>query len=198
MGSEIDMIIEDALRQSLSLKESFVRQNADTLIGLAERISNAFLDGGKLMLCGNGGSAADAQHIAAEFVNRFQRQREPLPALALTTDTSIITSIANDEGYAHVFSKQITALGEKGDILIAISTSGTSANIISAIHAAREGGIYTVGLTGGGGGEMLGLVDLVLIVESASTPRIQELHIFAGHLVCELVEYIMIQGDRSP
>lgn len=198
MGSEIDMIIEDALRQSLSLKESFVRQNADTLIGLAERISNAFLDGGKLMLCGNGGSAADAQHIAAEFVNRFQRQREPLPALALTTDTSIITSIANDEGYAHVFSKQITALGEKGDILIAISTSGTSANIISAIHAAREGGVYTVGLTGGGGGEMLGLVDLVLIVESASTPRIQELHIFAGHLVCELVEYIMIQGDRSP
>ncbi|MBW1690953.1 MAG: phosphoheptose isomerase [Deltaproteobacteria bacterium] len=198
MGSGIDTIIEDALRQSLSLKEAFVRQNADTLIGLAERISKAFLGGGKLMLCGNGGSAADAQHIAAEFVNRFQKEREPLPALALTTDTSIITSIANDEGYEHVFSKQVTALGEKGDILIAISTSGTSANIISAIQAARESGIYTVGLTGCGGGKMLGLVDLALIAESTSTPRIQEVHIFAGHLVCELVEYTMIQGDRSP
>jgi D-sedoheptulose 7-phosphate isomerase len=198
MGSGIDTIIENALRESLSLKEAFVRQNADTLIALAETISRAFLNGRKLMLCGNGGSAADAQHIAAEFVNRFQRQRAPLPALALTTDTSIITSVANDEGYEHVFSKQITALGEKGDILLAISTSGTSANILSAIHAAREGEIYTVGLTGGDGGKMLQLVDLSLVVESRSTPRIQEVHILAGHLVCELVEYILIEGDRSP
>jgi D-sedoheptulose 7-phosphate isomerase len=198
MGSGIDTIIENALRESLSLKEAFVRQNADTLIALAETISRTFLNGRKLMLCGNGGSAADAQHIAAEFVNRFQRQRAPLPALALTTDTSIITSVANDEGYEHVFSKQITALGEKGDILLAISTSGTSANILSAIHAAREGEIYTVGLTGGDGGKMLQLVDLSLVVESRSTPRIQEVHILAGHLVCELVEYILIEGDRSP
>ena len=198
MGSGIDTIIENALRESLSLKEAFVRQNAEKLIGLAETIYRAFLHGRKLMLCGNGGSAADSQHIAAEFVNRFQRQRAPLPALALTTDTSIITSVANDEGYAHVFSKQITALGEKGDIVIAISTSGRSANILSAIHTAREGGIYTVGLTGGDGGKMLGLVDLALVVESLSTPRIQEVHILAGHLVCELVEYILIEGDRSP
>lgn len=198
MGSGIDTIIENALRESLSLKEAFVRQNADTLIALAETISRTFLNGRKLMLCGNGGSAADAQHIAAEFVNRFQRQRAPLPALALTTDTSIITSVANDEGYAHVFSKQITALGQKGDILIAISTSGKSENILSAIHTAREGEIYTVGLTGGDGGKMLPLVDLALIVESLSTPRIQEVHILAGHLVCELVEYILIEGDRSP
>lgn len=198
MDSGIDTIIENALRESLSLKEAFVRQNADTLIALAETISRAFLNGRKLMLCGNGGSAADAQHIAAEFVNRFQRQRAPLPALALTTDTSIITSVANDEGYAHVFSKQITALGKKGDILIAISTSGKSENILSAIHTAREAGIYTVGLTGGDGGKMLPLVDLALIVESLSTPRIQEVHILAGHLVCELVEYILIEGDRGP
>ena len=198
MDSGIDMIIENALRESLSLKEAFVRKNADKLSALAETISRAFLDGKKLMLCGNGGSAADAQHIAAEFVNRFQRQRAPLPALALTTDTSIITSVANDEGYKYVFSKQITALGQKGDILIAISTSGTSANILSALHAAREAEIYTVGLTGGDGGTMLPLVDLALIVESLSTPRIQELHILAGHLVCELVEYILIEGDRGP
>lgn len=198
MDSGIDTIIENALRESLSLKEAFVRQNADKLVGLAETISSAFLNGRKLMLCGNGGSAADSQHIAAEFVNRFQRERAPLPALALTTDTSIITSVANDEGYKYVFSKQITALGEKGDILIAISTSGKSENILSAIHAAREGGIYAVGLTGGDGGKMLPLVDLALIVESLSTPRIQEVHILAGHLVCELVEYILIEGDRSP
>lgn len=198
MDSGIDTIIEKALEESLSLKETFVRQNADKLIGLAQTISRAFLNGRKLMLCGNGGSAADSQHIAAEFVNRFQRERAPLPALALTTDTSIITSVANDEGYEHVFSKQIKALGEKGDILLAISTSGISANILSAIHTAREGEIYTVGLTGGDGGKMLGLVDLALVVESRSTPRIQEVHILAGHLVCELVEHILLEGDRSP
>ncbi len=198
MGSGIQTIIERALEESLSLKQAFVRQNADKLIGLAQRISKAFLNGSKLMLCGNGGSAADSQHIAAEFVNRFQAERAPLPALALTTDTSVITSVANDEGYEHVFSKQIRALGKKGDILLAISTSGTSANILSAIHAAREGKIYTVGLIGGGGGKMLPLVDLPLVVESRSTPRIQEVHIFAGHLVCELVEHILFRGDRSP
>ena len=198
MDSGIDTIIEKALRESLSLKEAFVRQNADKLIGLAETISRAFLNGSKLMLCGNGGSAADAQHIAAEFVNRFQKERAPLPALALTTDTSIITSVANDEGYEYVFSKQIRALGKKGDILLAISTSGTSANILSAIRTAREGEIYTVGLTGGDGGKMVPLVDLPLIVESHSTPRIQEVHILAGHIICELVEHILFKDDRAP
>jgi D-sedoheptulose 7-phosphate isomerase len=170
-----------------------VRANADRLVWLAERISEAFRNGGKLMLCGNGGSAADAQHIAAEFVNRFQEERAPLPALALSTDSSIITSVANDYGYEQVFSKQIMALGREGDMLLAISTSGSSANIISALHAAREREIYTVGLTGGDGGKMLPIVDLSLVVESRSTPRIQEVHIFAGHLVCELVEHIFIQ-----
>jgi len=198
MGSETHMIIEKALRESIRATDAFVGKNADALIGLAKTISKAFMEGGKLMLCGNGGSAADAQHIAAEFVNRFQRERAPLPALALSTDTSIITSVANDEGYEHVFSKQIKALGKKGDILLAISTSGSSKNILSAIRAAQEKEIYTVGLTGGDGGNMPAIVDLLLLVESPSTPRIQEVHILAGHLVCELVEYIMIQGERSP
>jgi len=198
MDFGIDTIIEKALIESIRAKEAFVRQNADTLIRLAERISEAFLNGSKLMLCGNGGSAADAQHIAAEFVNRFQKERAPLPALALSTDTSIITSVANDEGYEHVFSKQIKALGKKGDILLAISTSGRSANIVSALHAARERGIYTVGLTGGDGGNMLGLTDLPLVVESHSTPRIQEVHILVGHIICELVEHMVIEADLAP
>jgi D-sedoheptulose 7-phosphate isomerase len=197
MDSRIDTIIEDALKESLKVKEAFVGKNSDTLIDLAHTISRAFKHGKKLMLCGNGGSAADAQHIAAEFVNRLQRERQPLPALALTTDTSIITSIANDYGYDEVFSKQIEALGVKGDILLAISTSGSSGNIVSAIHAAREKGLYTAGFTGGDGGQMGPLVDLILMVESDRTTRIQEVHILAGHIVCELVEYMMFKEDSD-
>jgi D-sedoheptulose 7-phosphate isomerase len=194
----MDTIIETALKESIRVKEAFVRQQSTSLIELAETVFKAFLNGRKLMLCGNGGSAADAQHIAAEFVNRFQRERAPLPALALTTDTSILTSVANDEGYEQVFSKQIEALGVKGDILLAISTSGSSANILSAIHAARKGELYTVGLTGGDGGKMRSLVDLPLVVESTSTPRIQEVHILAGHIICELVEHLLIHGHPAP
>ena len=149
------------------------------------------------MICGNGGSAADAQHLAAEFVNRFQLERPPLPALALTTDTSIITSVANDYGYEEVFSKQIRALGVKGDILLGLSTSGKSENILSAIRTAREKGLYSVGFTGGDGGGMGKLVDLALVVENNQTPRIQEAHIMAGHIVCELVEYILFQRESS-
>jgi D-sedoheptulose 7-phosphate isomerase len=197
MDSGINTIIEDALKESLKAKEAFVGKHTDTLIDLAHTISRAFKRGKKLMLCGNGGSAADAQHIAAEFVNRFQRERQPLPALALTTDTSIITSIANDYGYDEVFSKQIEALGMKGDILLAISTSGSSGNIVSAIRAAREKGLYTAGFTGGDGGKMGSLVDIVLMVESDRTPRIQEVHILAGHIVCELVEYMMFKEDSD-
>jgi len=165
------------------------------LINCSEYISKAFQNDRKLMLCGNGGSAADAQHIAAEFVNRFLLDRHPLPAIALTTDTSIITSVANDYTYEEVFSKQIQALGVEGDILLAISTSGNSNNILSAIKTAKEKGLYTVGLMGGDGGNMLTFVDLPMVVESNETPRVQEIHILAGHLICELVEYILFQKD---
>ena len=146
------------------------------------------------MLCGNGGSAADAQHIAAEFVNRFQIERSPLPALALTTDTSIITSISNDNSFDDIYSRQIEALGAEGDVLFAMSTSGRSRNILSALSTAKDRGIYIVGLMGAGGGEMLPLVDLALVVESNQTPRIQEAHILAGHIICELVERMLFQG----
>lgn len=188
-------IIARIVKESQRVKEDFIRKNTSILIDLAEYISKAFKNDRKLMLCGNGGSAADAQHIAAEFVNRFQLDRHPLPAMALTTDTSIITSVANDYGYEEVFSKQIQALGVEGDILLAISTSGNSKNILSAIRTAKEKHLYTVGLIGGDGGEMVTLVDLSLVVKSNQTPRVQEAHILTGHIICELVEYILFQKN---
>lgn len=188
-------IIARIVKESQRVKEDFIRKNTSILIDLAEYISKAFKNDKKLMLCGNGGSAADAQHIAAEFVNRFQLDRHPLPAMALTTDTSIITSVANDYSFEEVFSKQIQALGVEGDILLAISTSGNSKNILSAIKIAKEKGLYTVGLIGGDGGEMVTLVDLSLVVKSKQTPRVQETHILAGHIICELVEYILFQKN---
>jgi len=195
MGKLMENIIAKAVKESLRVKEDFIKKNTSKLIYLAEHISKTFKNDRKIMLCGNGGSAADAQHIAAEFVNRFQLERQPLPALALTTDTSIITSVANDYGYEEVFSKQIAALGVEGDILLAFSTSGKSANILSAIRTAKERGLYAVGFIGGDGEEMLTLVDLALVVESNQTPRVQEAHILAGHLICELVDYILFQKN---
>lgn len=147
--------------------------------------------GGKLMICGNGGSAADAQHWAAEFVSRFMYDRPGLAAIALTTDTSILTAIGNDYGYERLFARQVEALGRSGDVLFAISTSGRSPNIVAALRAARALGIATVGFTGAGGGDMPGLCDLCLRMPSDSTARIQEGHEAAGHAICALVERAM-------
>lgn len=195
MSKVMENIIARVLDESLTVKSDFINGNTSSLIHVAETIARAFWNKRKLMICGNGGSAADAQHLAAEFVNRFQLERRPLPALALTTDTSIITSVANDYSYEEVFSKQIRALGVKGDILLAISTSGKSGNILSAIRTAKENGLYSIGFIGGGGGDMIKLVDLALVVESENTPRVQEAHLVAGHLICELVDYILFQKD---
>ncbi len=197
MSNAMEDVVAKALSESLRVKEDFIKKHISSLIRVAETIAMGFRNGRKLMICGNGGSAADAQHLAAEFVNRFQLERRPLPALALTTDTSIITSVANDYSYDEVFSKQIKALGVEGDILLAISTSGKSANILSAIRAAREKGLYTVVFIGGGGGDMIKLVDLALVVDSESTPRIQEAHLLAEHLICELVDYILFRKGCS-
>jgi D-sedoheptulose 7-phosphate isomerase len=190
-------LIAKALKQNQRTVEEFVSENSSNLIRCAEFICNAFRNSRKLMICGNGGSAADAQHIAAEFVNRFQIDRSPLPALALTTDTSIITSVANDNSFEDIFSRQIEALGAGGDVLLAISTSGRSRNILSAIDTAKRRGIYTIGLMGEGGGEMLRLVDLALVVKSNQTPRVQEAHILAGHIICELAEHMLFQGKGT-
>ncbi|MBN1104664.1 MAG: D-sedoheptulose 7-phosphate isomerase [Deltaproteobacteria bacterium] len=189
----MDKIIQKALRESVRAKEEFIAENGQKVVLLAEKIALAFTNDRKLMLCGNGGSAADAQHVAAEFVNRFLLERPPLPALALTTDTSVLTSVANDYSFEEVFAKQIKALGTEGDVLLAISTSGKSPNILSAVRTARNMGIYSAVLTGGDGGPLTKLADLFLVARGASTPRIQETHIFAGHLICQLVDHILFQ-----
>ncbi len=189
----VEKIIDKALAESIRAKEDFITEFGAKLILLAERIALAFTSDRKLVMCGNGGSAADAQHIAAEFVNRFELERPPLPALALTTDTSIITSIANDYSSDEIFSKQVKALGMEGDVLMGISTSGNSANVLAAISAGRNIGMYTVGLTGGSGGKLAEIVDMPLVVRAGATARIQETHIFAGHLICRLVDHILFQ-----
>lgn len=189
----VEKIIAAALHESIRAKEEFIKGYGAKLILLAERIALAFTSDRKLVLCGNGGSAADAQHIAAEFVNRFELERPPLPALALTTDTSIITSIANDYSSDEIFSKQVKALGMEGDVLMGISTSGNSPNVIKAVEAGRDLGMYTVGLMGGKRGKLSQLVDMPLMVNSSTTARIQETHILAGHLICRLVDHILFQ-----
>ncbi|MBW2343927.1 MAG: D-sedoheptulose 7-phosphate isomerase [Deltaproteobacteria bacterium] len=190
-------IIKKELADSLKVKETFIRENVENLILLAERIALAFTGDCKLLICGNGGSAADAQHIAAEFVNRYTFERPPLPAMALTTDTSVITSIGNDYSFDDIFSKQVKALGMEGDILLSISTSGNSKNVLSAARDARSQGMYTAGFIGYDGGKLAKMVDMALVVESNATPRIQEAHILAGHIICRLVDYIIFQRHLS-
>jgi len=189
----LEEIIEKVLAESTKVKETFVRENVANLILLAEKIANTFMNDHKLMLCGNGGSAADAQHIAAEFVNRFVLERPPLPALALTTDTSIITCIGNDSSFNEIFSKQVKALGMEGDVLLAISTSGNSENVLLASKIAQSLGIYVAGFLGGDGGKLKGAVDIALVVDSYETARVQESHILAGHIICHLVDHILFQ-----
>ena len=154
-------------------------------------VARAMAAGGVLLVCGNGGSAADAQHIAAELTGRFFRDRKPLPALALHGNTSSLTAIGNDYGYDEVFAREVGAHGRTGDVLLAISTSGNSRNIVRAIEAARDKGMAVIGLTGESGGKMRDLCDVCLCVPSISTPRIQECHILIGHTICELLEQIL-------
>lgn len=149
---------------------------------------------GKILVCGNGGSAADAQHFVAEFIGRFYFDRQPLPAIALTTDTSILTCVANDYSYDDVFSRQVSALGSSGDVLIAISTSGNSQNVINAVNVAKENGCKTILLTGKKGGKLDAMCDVVIAVPSDDTPRIQEMHLFVEHMICELAESAL--GNR--
>ena len=183
-------IILDILEASIAVKDRFVRTHVDRIQKGADMLAACIASGHKVVLFGNGGSAADAQHIAAEFVNRFQIERPPLAALALTTDTSVITSIGNDYLFDDIFAKQITALGKKNDIAVGISTSGNSPNVIKAVQAAKQIGMYTIGLTGPGG-ELAECADLVFPVDSKTTARIQETHIILCHILCELVDRIL-------
>ena len=175
------------LQQSLQTQQAMI-QEIDSLCAIANVLIAAMKRGNKLMLCGNAGSAADAQHIAAEFVNRFLMNRRALPALALTTDTSILTAVGNDDVYDHVFVRQIEALAQPGDVLAAISTSGNSKNIIAAVQAAKRRQCATIGITGASGGTLKGMTDVIFCAPSHQTPRIQECHLVMWHSVCEIVE----------
>jgi len=183
-------IILNILKESLAVKEQAVKNNLDLIQKCADRLAVCLTSGHKIMLFGNGGSAADAQHVAAEFVNRFQVERQPLAALSLTTDTSVITSIGNDYHFDEIFSKQILALGKKDDIAIGLSTSGNSKNVIAAVQAAKDIDMFTIGLTGRGG-RLAECADLVFKIESDTTARIQEAHITLAHILCDLVERIL-------
>jgi D-sedoheptulose 7-phosphate isomerase len=162
-------------------------------------LAQSLKTGGKALACGNGGSAADAQHFAAELVNRFERERAPLAGIALTTDTSTLTSIANDYAYQQVFSKQLRAIGRRGDVLLGISTSGNSGNVIEAIHAAHEMGVRVIGLTGNGGGKMAPLLDaqdVHICVPHKTTARIQEVHLLVLHCLCDIIDHQLL-GARE-
>ncbi|MSR05478.1 MAG: SIS domain-containing protein [Gemmatimonadetes bacterium] len=182
--------VAEHFRESVRVKEHAAAECGDAIVRAADLIAGAFRGGRKLLLCGNGGSAADSQHIAAEFVSVLdqRRPRPPLPAIALTTDTSFLTANANDFGFENVFARQVEALGGAGDVLIAISTSGKSPNVLAALRRARERGLKTVVLTGRSGGATNELGDVVIRVPSESTQHIQEVHITIGHIICELVE----------
>ena len=177
-----------AFDESIDVKRRFVQEHADRIVQVAQVITAAFREGHKVLLFGNGGSSTDASHIAAEFVGRYHRERRPLPAIALATDMAAITCIANDYDYAEIFARQVKAHGQKGDIVIAISTSGNSPNVLKGLEAARDLGLTTIGWTGGKGGKLAGLVDHLFVVPSTVTARIQESHITLGHVLCELIE----------
>ncbi len=180
--------IKDLLLESIQVKEDLLHDYLDKIIEITTLIIDALKKDGKVILFGNGGSASDSQHIAAELIGRFKKDRDPLPAIALTTNTSIITSLANDYGYEIVFSKQIEALGRKNDVAIGISTSGKAKNVAQAIKQAKKMDIKTIALTGGDGGDLAKLADVSLVVPSMVTARIQEAHIVIGHIVCEIIE----------
>jgi len=180
-------------KESCRVKEAFLNDNLGKLVKVIEVLTAALKAGNKIMIFGNGGSAADAQHIAAEFVNRFIIERPPLPAIALTTDTSVITSIGNDYDFSEIFAKQIRALGQEGDVAWGISTSGNSPNVLKGLEMAKKLGMITLALTGKDGGPIAQMADFSLNVSASSTARIQETHITAGHVICELVDIKLFQ-----
>ena len=182
--------IENSFKESAEVKLKAIKSCADDIEKSADILIDAFSNGKKLLLCGNGGSAADSQHIAAEFMIRLSHDlnRPAIPAIALTTDSSNLTAGGNDIGYENVFARNVSGLGNNGDVLIAISTSGNSGNVIKAVEAAHEKGMLVIGFLGGNGGKLREMVDVPIVVPSVSTQRIQEAHITIGHMLCEIAE----------
>lgn len=185
------MMAEQGFRESIEVKETLRREETGTILDMAEMIVQAFRGNHRLFLFGNGGSAADAQHLAAEFVNRFQMDRPPLPAIALTVDSSVLTSIGNDFHFEDIFIKQLRALAQAGDVALGISTSGKSPNVVKALRWSCEHGLRTVGWVGAAGGEMDAYCDILLRAPSRVTARVQECHITVGHILCALVDEML-------
>jgi D-sedoheptulose 7-phosphate isomerase len=194
MTEAVRRIITSHAEEGAALRTAFFAAHADRVAEAARAMALCLAAGGKILFCGNGGSAADAQHLAAELVNRFMMERPPLPAIALTTDTSALTAIGNDYSFEQIFSKQVRALGRPGDVLVGISTSGRSANVNEALRLAVENGLVTVGLGGGDGGSMLRHCHHALIVPDTRTPLVQEIHAAIGHLLCGLIDYYLFEA----
>jgi len=189
--------IVKAFEESISVKGKFLKDNVATIIEASKMIAAAFTEGRKLLLFGNGGSATDASHMAAEFVNRFKRERPGLPAIALTTDMAVITSIANDYDYSEIFARQIKSLSDEGDVVLAISTSGSSGNVLKAMDVAKRRKLKTIVFTGAKGEKFASKADCAFIVPSDNTPRVQETHITLGHVLCQMVEEILFESPRK-
>jgi D-sedoheptulose 7-phosphate isomerase len=185
---QASLLIDQFVKESLRVKAKFFEENKDRIAQTAATIAHGLRGGRKVLFFGNGGSAADSQHLAAELVGRFGPDRAPLAGIALTTDTSILTALGNDYGYEKVFSRQIEALGHAGDTAIGISTSGNSPSVLEALEAARAKGLFTIGFTGESGGKMMGRAEVLFCVPSRQTPRIQETHLLLGHILCDLVD----------
>jgi D-sedoheptulose 7-phosphate isomerase len=186
-GPQAANIFNKAIAEHLEVVRQLEEQQG-VLLAIAQAMTATLQTGGKILWCGNGGSAADSQHLAAEIVGRFRRERRGLPSVALTTDTSILTSVANDYGFESVFSRQVEAIGVSGDLLVGISTSGNSPNVVAALKAARAQGLGTVAFTGAGGGKLAPLADHLFAIASRDAARIQEAHILAGHMLCDWIE----------
>jgi D-sedoheptulose 7-phosphate isomerase len=194
MSEQASRLVAEHVRKGSAAREEFFSRNQERIVTVAREMAVCLAKGGKLLLCGNGGSAADAQHLAAEFVNRFVLERPPLPALALTTDTSILTAIGNDYDFEQIFLKQVQAFGLQGDVLVGISTSGNSPNVLRAMKWANENGLVTVGLLGRKGGTIIGQCTHCLLVECEETALVQEVHITIGHLLCRLVDHFLFEA----
>jgi len=187
--------IKEAFEESGRVQKAFLEEGVDRVVKVAEVLIDAIQKGGKVLFFGNGGSAADAQHLAAEFVNRFRVDRRALPAIALTTDTSILTSIANDSSFERLFARQVEALGKAGDVAVGISTGGTSVNVVEGMRTAARVGLITIAFTGGDGGPLHREADYSLLAPSTNAARVQEVHILAGHIICDLVEQAFVEND---
>ncbi len=183
--------------ESAQVKVRFAKENAEKIIEVVQLIAQAFRDGKKVLLFGNGGSSTDASHIAAEFINRFKRERPGLPAIALNTDVAVMTSIANDYDFSEIFARQLKSLAAEGDVVLAISTSGSSGNILKAMDAAKRKKLKSIAFTGSKGEKFAAKADIAFIVPSDNTPRIQETHITLGHVLCQMVEEILFETPRK-